>query len=312
MGLNAAARVLRQIDHPRAAEFTADVDEYRKCIISAVNWATDHTAPYKMTDGETVPLVPIDLNNTWKISNENKHPWWLDVGPLHLVDCGVVDARSRLAGYMIEEAEDYWLKNGLAIGEPWYVPQRAVYYGRDQINKFLNVYYNELAEAMDRQTYAPVEWHGGVQNLPWADGEHTRFLRMMLVHENPDSLELCRAVPRAWLEQGKSILVTGLPTWFGNVSFSIESDAANGKIEASVTAPDRKPVPIKLRIRHPDAKPIKSVRLNGRDFKGFEGEWITIPAGTAKAGLEVPTDRGQRPMEPGLPLVVRDKPGSTN
>jgi hypothetical protein len=286
-GLNAAAAALREIGHPRAAEITAAVDEYRQCILRSAAWAAEHTKPYRLTSGKTVPLVPIDLYNTWKISNENQHPWYLDVGPLHLVDCGVVDARSKLADQMIVVAEDHWLKNGLALDEPWYAPQRAVYLGRDQINRFLDVYYNELAEGMDRQVHSPVEGHAGVQNLPWADGEHVRFVRMMLIQEDGDGLMLCRAAPRAWLEQGKTIAFTGAPTYFGEVSLKVQSDVVHDRITAQVTPPVRKAVPVKLRIRHPQAKPIKTVRLNGQEAKDFSGEWITIPAGSKPSSLEV-------------------------
>ena len=285
-GLKAAAEVLEQIKHSRAAELAKAVDEYKQCILRAARWAAEHSEPYKLASGRTVPFVPLDLYNTWKITNENKHPWWLDVGPLHMVDCGVVDARSDLAGWMIEVAEDHWLKHGLAIDEPWYAPQRAVYYGRDQINKFLDVYYNELAEGMDRQTYCPVEGHGGCQNLSWADGEHIKFVRMMLIREVGTSLALCTATPRAWLEQGKEISVKNAPSYFGNVSFTVSSDVAHGRITARVVPPKRMPVPIRLRVRHPQARPIRSVTVNGVQA-AFSGEWIDLPAGRRALDVQV-------------------------
>ncbi len=285
-GLNAAAEALRQIKHPRATEITSAVDEYRKCIAVAAQWAADNTPAYECASGEKIPFVPMDLYNTWKISKENQHPWWLDVGPIHLVDTGAIDARSKLAGYMIRVAEDHWLKHSLAIDEPWYAPQRAVYYGRDQISRFLDVYYNELAEGMDRQTYCPVEGHGGCQNLSWADGEHIKFVRMMLIRENGGSLDLCTAAPRAWLEQGKTIAVTDAPTHFGNVSFTVRSDVAHDRITATVTPPTRMPVAVRLRIRHPQAKPIKSAKLNGSKAT-FSDEWISIPTGKGSVEVEV-------------------------
>jgi len=285
-GLNAAATLLREIGHSRAPEFTSAVDDYRKCILRAVAWATEHAPPYRLRSGETIPLVPIDVYNTWNITNDNKHPWWLDVGPLHLVDCGVVDPGSALATLMIRIAEDYWLKHYLALDEPWYAPQRAIYYGRDQINHFLAVYYNELAEGMDRQTYSPVEGHGGVQNLPWADGEHIRFVRMMLIREDPGALTLCPAIPRAWLEHGRRLSVREAPTRFGNISFDIRSDVQHNKIEVRISPPRRKAVPIRLRLRHPQGKPIGTVILNGKPHRDFDGEWVIIPAGQATARIQ--------------------------
>lgn len=277
-GLNAAAAVLRDIGHPRAAEMTAAAKEYRECIVRAAEWAVQNTPRHALASGGTVPLVPIDVYNTWKISDANRHPWWLDVGPLHLVDCGVLDAGSRLADWMITAAEDHWLKHGLALDEPWYAPHRAVYLGRDEVGKFLEVYYAELAEGVDRQTYVPVEGHKGVQNLPWADGESTRFLRMMMLREHGDSLELCPALPRAWLRDGQQVRVERAPTYFGEVSFTILSQASSGTITAVVTPPARTRVPIRLRIRHPDSRQIAAVTVNGRAHSEFSGEWIELGA----------------------------------
>lgn len=102
--------------------------------------------------------------------------------------------------------------------------------------------------------HAPVEGHGGVQNLPWGDAEHVRSVRTMLVQEDGDSLTLARAVPRSWLNHGKRIAVERLPTHFGKVSYAIDSDLLNKRITARITPPDRKAVPIRLRLRHPSER----------------------------------------------------------
>ena len=288
-GLDAAAAVLRDIGHPRAEELERAAGEYRECILSAMREGTRLAPVYQLKSGLRIPFVPMDLYNGWKINTGggpfDRHPWYLDVGPLHTIDLGVLDARTDLAGWMLQTLEDYWLKHSLAIDEPWYAPQAYAYYGRDQLHEFLGVYYNLLAEGMDRQVYAPVEGHGGVQNLPWGDGEHTRILRRMLVHEEGNVLHIARAVPRAWLAHGKRIAFRKAPTRFGKVSFAIESSAIQGSIRATIDPPDRKPVPIALRLRHPTAAPLKSVTVNGKPHTAFGTEWIQLPAGTER--LEV-------------------------
>jgi hypothetical protein len=281
-GLHSAAAVLRSIGHPRAGKLTTAADEYRKCIEDAMRWGSEHSPPYKLKDGRTIPFIPIDVYNSFKINTGDpvwtRHPWWLDVGPLHAVDLGAIDPKSDLALWMIQIAEDYWLKNGLALDEPFYAPQRSVYLGRDEIEKFLHVYYNLLAEGMDRQMHAPVEGHGGVQNLPWGDAEHIRTVRTMLVQEEGDGLLLARAVPRRWLNHGKRIAIENLPTHFGKISYTIESDVLNKKITARITPPDRKPTPIHLRLRHPADTKILSVTVDGVTHMAFEKEWVHLPA----------------------------------
>jgi hypothetical protein len=51
------------------------------------------------------------------------------------------------------------------------------------------------------------------------------------------------------------------------------------EIEATIKTPDRKKVPLRLRLRRPEAKAIKSVTVNGKALAAgeFQGEWITLP-----------------------------------
>ncbi len=95
--------------------------------------------------------------------------------------------------------------------------------------------------------------------------------RQMLVMEDGEQLWLARATPRAWLAQGKKIAVAHAPTHFGLVSYEIVSDAQNGKIAATVQLPSRNPPQsVLLRLRHPQAAPIKSAAVNGRPWKDFD------------------------------------------
>ena len=103
--------------------------------------------------------------------------------------------------------------------------------------------------------------------------EEAAFLerfRNLLVMEQGDSLWIARATPRAWLEQGKKISVKNSPTHFGVTDFEIVSDVDHGKISATVEMPSRNPPKsVLLRFRHPKAAPIKSVTVNGKDWKAF-------------------------------------------
>lgn len=51
----------------------------------------------------------------------------------------------------------------------------------------------------------------------------------------------------------------------------------HGKISATVEMPARKPPKsVLLRFRHPTAAPIKSVTVNGKDWKAFDKDKETI------------------------------------
>ena len=69
-------------------------------------------------------------------------------------------------------------------------------------------------------------------------------------------------------------------TEFGPVSFTIESQVAKGIIQAVVRPPSYEAVPVKLRLRHPAGKPLKTVTVNGAPWLKFDAktEMIELPA----------------------------------
>jgi hypothetical protein len=90
-------------------------------------------------------------------------------------------------------------------------------------------------------------------------------LHSMLVHESrahdgaPRGLELAFATPRAWLASGKTISVSGAPTSFGPVSYSIAR--VGDAVHISVSPP---PTPtVKLRLRLPAGERISTVEVDG-------------------------------------------------
>jgi hypothetical protein len=113
----------------------------------------------------------------------------------------------------------------------------------------------------------------------------------MMVRESDDhTLMLMQATPRAWLEDGKHITVTNAPTWFGNVSFQVQSSVASGTIRVTVELQKREPANgILLRIRHPQGKPIKNVTVNGKPWNDFDAqkEWVKIPGAGGKYDVYV-------------------------
>jgi hypothetical protein len=124
--------------------------------------------------------------------------------------------------------------------------------------------------------------------------ETLRMLRMMLVSEDlADNVEtgdirLARAAPRRWLEHGRVIDVAGAVTYFGPLSFRIESKAAEGRITARVRPPARDPYrAIVLSLRHPQKLPLRRVRVNGREHRDFDAAGETVRLGRGPAEFQV-------------------------
>jgi len=118
--------------------------------------------------------------------------------------------------------------------------------------------YGQLAAGMTRNTFvggegtsvAPVDGaHFRTTYLPPNAAANSTFLetlRLLLVHERANALELAFATPRTWLAAGRRISVRGFPTHFGPVSFAIDAGASSLRVRVEV--PSRTP-PGRLRLR---------------------------------------------------------------
>jgi hypothetical protein len=157
--------------------------------------------------------------------------------------------------------------------------------------------YGQLAAAMAPGTFVSGE---GVSIAPLAGGHYRSMylppngasnaafletLRLMLIHETigqrgaPRALELAYATPRSWLRPGRTIQVTSMPTSFGRVSYTIESEAAS--VHVSLTVPSRTRLgALRLRLRLPGGKRIASAFYDGTSLRSFDAKTGTMSIST--------------------------------
>ena len=77
---------------------------------------------------------------------------------------------------------------------------------------------------------------GIVGDVPhgWSAAHYILLLRDMLLREDGDKLVLLSCIPGAWLDDGKIIEIKNAPTYFGKVSFKIESSRAKGSVKLAI------------------------------------------------------------------------------
>jgi hypothetical protein len=129
---------------------------------------------------------------------------------------------------------------------------------------------------------------GDRQHL-WTPLAVVRYVRDALVLEQGATLHLAAGTARSWLEQGKTVGLTGAPTHFGNVNYRIASDVDRGVLRAEVDPPARQaPSAIVLHLRHPHRAALKSVKLNGKPWTDFDParETVRLPETAAKLHIE--------------------------
>jgi hypothetical protein len=151
---------------------------------------------------------------------------------------------------------------------------------RDEPDRALITFYGKLAQGMTRDTFIdgessgiePLDPFGRQMGLPPNSAANASFLlllRYMLIQDydfdddgRADTLRLCFATPRRWLEDGKEIVVERAPTQFGNVSFQIKSDLKHNRVTAEIDMPPHAPAHTLLRLRLPDGHKCLSANIS--------------------------------------------------
>jgi hypothetical protein len=170
--------------------------------------------------------------------------------------------------------------------EPVYNQQATAYLLREEPEAAVRAFYSYLASAFSHSVLEPVEhrWgHGQYFGPPSTDGAWFELYRNMLVHERDDDvLVLAQAAPRAWLRDGQRIVLERVPTYYGQLSATLESRAGASEIQAAIHLADTpRPAALHVRFRHPDGKPIRSATVNGRQWTDVAGgEWVRLPCPT--------------------------------
>jgi hypothetical protein len=246
--------------------------------------ATAQSPLVQLRDHTWLPYVPCDALTPRRLL-EIWYPTDVDCGALHLARLKAVDPNGWLTTCLLNDHEDNLFLNhwGMA-NEPVYNQHATAYLLRDDVKPAIRAFYSMMACAFSHSTFEPVEhrWSWGQYfGPPSTDGAWFELYRKMLIHELDDnSLLLCEATPRKWLENGKQVRIERAPTYYGLLNLTLNSRAASNEISAVIELKQRKqPSALLLRLRHPSGHAIKSALVNGKKWNDFDvtKEWIRIP-----------------------------------
>ncbi len=297
------AEALATIDPAEGARLKAEAEAYRKDLLTAVERTIALSPVVPVRDGTFHSVIPFacyvrGLSTGawgWKRDGSGSH-----VGPMYwetvqsaaalISPAALLPPEDvRVQGYLDVLEDRLLLENQYVNGRDWFTAgwqyqgglERTanMHLAGDDIPAFIRSFL--ICYAIDILPGSGYVFNEhAVHGPPDKIFEEAAFLerfRNLLVMEQGDSLWIARATPRAWLEQGKKISVKDSPTHFGATAFEIVSDVDHGKISATVEMPSRNPPKsVLLRFRHPKAAPIKSVTVNGRDWKAFNTDRETV------------------------------------
>lgn len=291
------AAALAEIDSDGGAKLQAEADAYGRDLKAAVERSIALSPVVQVRDGTFHSVVPFACYVRglgtgawgWRREGSGDH-----VGPLYwetvqsaaalISPAALLSAKDvRVQGYLDVLEDRLLLENPRAGQRDWFeagwqyqagLERTAnLHLAGDDTPVFLRSLLNGYAvDILPNEGYVFNEHatHGPPDKI-FEEAAFLERFRGLLVWEENQSLWLARATPRAWMEQGKTISVKNAPTCFGTVDFEINSDVEHGRIAATVTMPNRRtPGEVWLRLRHPQALPIRTVKVNGRTHRDVD------------------------------------------
>jgi hypothetical protein len=211
-----------------------------------------------------------------------------------MVPAKVLDANSREVIEMLDQMEDLlfltdgWFNypadksrrdwfdlGGFSKTQPYYTRNAEIYAMRDEVKPFIRSYFNTIAAMLNPEVLSV--WEGlaafssGAFDKTHETGYFLQQTRFMLVMEHGNELWLAPLITSNWLKDGMTVAVTNAPTFFGKVSYRIQSYANKGYIEATINPPTRPaPKTLVLRLRHSEGKLMRAVTVSGKPYTDFD------------------------------------------
>lgn len=264
MGLSRLAEMLAIGDPECSARIEAEAQALKADIREALFTAMASSPVVPLADGSWVPTAPPWAEHRGPLSVNGEGGKWLThgsavardslLGPLYLVFQEVVQPDEAAAAFMLNYHHELMCTRNVALSQPYYSIHPWVHLKRGEVKPFLKAYYNGFAGLADRETYTFWEhfWHAS----PHKTHEEGWFLmqtRWMLYMEDGDTLRLLPGIPRRWLEDGQSIELEGVATYFGPLTLRAESRLSEGTIRARIVCcdTDKRPSRIVIRLPHP-------------------------------------------------------------
>ena len=289
-GLERAAEALADIDHPEGKRLVEEAEAYRRDIQEVMRRT-------RILD-RGLPPYPERLY---------RPSGWAEfaTGALALVDTGLLNPHEAAFAQLEDYMKKQWnrgvlgLTGGLQkVSDPhgsnaFYVHisedvWHRAWLLRGEVEKALLAFYSVLAYGVDKETFGSIErFHlHDPRYAPFfmdtsASSRICGLIRQALLLEDGKIIHLLPGVPRRWMEAGKKIELRNGLTPCSKLSLTARSETDQGRICFDLTLSELRPPVIeriRLRVPHPDRKPIRKALCDGEPWSEFnaEREWIDV------------------------------------
>lgn len=292
-GLVTGARLLRQIRHPRANEFAAEAEDYRRTFLAAFRKATASAPTWTDARGQAHPMVPTSLHGS--VDDGMRHGFYLDTGPLMLVFAGLMSADDpimqsalawfregppqQLARFGWNHSQVPFLRHEMSSCIPGYSWNVFHNHQLGDRQHYLEAMYSQYAGAISQQTRTVCESRGGITGRITHADTPFYMTRLAVVDDvvTDGELHLLRICPLAWISAERTTLFENMPTAYGPISLRWQLSPDGRSLNIDYT-PRFHEVPHRVVLHAPPVPGLQQLVLNGKVQPVAPGQQLTLPS----------------------------------
>ncbi|MDD5678028.1 MAG: hypothetical protein PHW60_08585 [Kiritimatiellae bacterium] len=273
VGIQRVAEMLANIDPQASRRLAREAREFKQDIRAAFYEALARSPVVPIGDGTWVSSAPPWTEYPGALALYAEGGKWFThgtfsgrdslIGSLYLVISEVLDANELGTEFPLKSHQALMTVRNAGLSQPYYCRHDYIHLKRGEVKAFLKTYYNQFTALQDRGTYTFWEHYlGASQHKTHEEAWFLMQTRWMLWLEDGKDLRLLSAIPRAWLADGQAIRLNRVASYFGPLTFAVESQLNRNRISAHVECDgNRKPKTVLIRVPHPEGR--KAIKVEG-------------------------------------------------
>jgi hypothetical protein len=278
-GLTSSVKLLKRLNHPRAAEFDALAEQFRENFQKAFAAATAREPKWTDAAGKEHAALATNLTPAPQ-RHMYDDAFYLDTGPLVLPWSGLTDANDpemkafadffrdgpnrRLRAAQVSNLDRAVLDHDISSCEPCYSWNIVNSWRTGDRAHFLEGMYALFTGAISNQTFVNSEHRNAMYGNVFVAPLMTWSLRQAVIDDQlaDGELHLLRLVPKAWLSADQETLFENMPTEFGVVDLRFKM-AEPDTLDVTFTGRWRDRAK-KVVLHVPPVQGLTKIRLNGK------------------------------------------------
>jgi hypothetical protein len=279
-GLATSVRLLKRLNHPRAAEFEALANEFRDTFRKSYAAVASREPKWTDAEGRQHTILPTNLTPApqWHMYDD---AFLLDTGPLVLPWSGLLEADApemrsfaeffrngpnrKLRAAVPSNLDRAVFDHEISSCEPCYSWNIVNSWKTGDRARFLEGMYALFTGAISNQTFVNGEHRNAMYGNVFVAPLMTWCLRQSVVDDQlaDDELHLLRLAPIAWVSSAEQTVFDNMPTEYGPVDLRWKLSADGRTLDVTFAGRWREK-PAKVLFHAPPVPGLSSVIVNGQ------------------------------------------------